>query len=406
MRSGPPLRMSTPLPVALVLRSPILALALCQGLLLTGNAMLVSVNGLVGFQLAPDPRLATLPVTAFVLGGALFTLPISLFMQRHGRSTGFALGCCAALLGALLAGSGVLAHSFWLLCAGTFVFGIYNAAGQYLRFAAADVAPPAGRARALSLVLAGGLLGAFLGPALSRSTLHMLAQPYLATYLALIGLSLLIFLVTRLVHFPPLPPRTASAPASHGWGLLGRPGFWLAIAASASSWATMNLLMTASPLAMAACNYPFADAAFALQWHMVGMYAPMLVSGPLIERLGARSAIACGALAMAGCAGIALAGSSVGHFVAALALLGLGWALLYSGGNALLITQYSDGEKGLAQGVHDACAFTSMVGSSLLAGRAVTLTGWQELQWLALAAMAGMLALLGLLGPRVLRAPA
>lgn len=379
----------------------IAALAICQGLLLTGNAMLVSVNGLVGASLAPDPRLATLPVTAFVLGGALSTLPISLLMQRRGRATGFALGCLAALVGALCAGAGVLFASFWWVCAGTFVFGIYNAAGQYLRFAAADLAPPAGKARALSLVLAGGLIGAFLGPALSQSTVHLLALPYLATYLALIALSLLIFLVTRMLRFPPLPPRPAQTPASGSAGtLFRRPGFWLAISASAASWATMNLLMTASPLAMAACAYPFADAAWALQWHMVGMYAPMLASGRIVERLGARAAIATGALLMAACAGVALAGTSVAHFVLALALLGVGWALLFSGGNALLLTQYAEHEKGLAQGVHDACAFGSMVLSSLVAGRAVTLAGWIDLQWLALAAMAATLVLLALLGPR------
>lgn len=397
-RAGVPtkVRMSTePSP-----RASIAALALGQGLLLTGNAMLVSVNGLVGFLLAPDPRLATLPVTAFVLGGALSTLPISLLMQRRGRASGFAFGCLAALLGAMLTGTGVLAGSFWLLCAGTFVFGVYNAAGQYLRFAAADLAPPAGRARALSLVLAGGLIGAFLGPALSRHTVHALAQPYLATYLTLILLSLLIFAVTRMVRFPPLPARAPPANAGAGTTLFRRPGFWLAIAASASSWATMNLLMTASPLAMAACGYPFADAAWALQWHMVGMYAPMLVSGRIIERLGARMAIALGVLLMAACAAVALAGTSVGHFVLALGLLGVGWALLFSGGNALLLTQYAEHEKGLAQGVHDACAFGSMVLSSLLAGRAVTLSGWVDLQWLALAMMTAMLALLALLGPR------
>jgi MFS family permease len=156
--------------------------------------------------------------------------------------------------------------------------------------------------------------------------------------------------------------------------------------------------MTASPLAMQACAYPFADAAWALQWHMVGMYAPMLVSGPLIERLGPRGAIGIGALTMSACAGIALAGTTTAHFVTALALLGIGWALMFTGGNALLTRQYAEHEKGTAQGVHDMLMFTSMVASSLLAGRAVTLTGWIELQWLALGLMATLLALMALLG--------
>jgi MFS family permease len=375
-------------------------LSLGQGLLLTGNAMLVSINGLTGFMLAPDPRLATLPVTSFVLGGALSTLPISLLMQRRGRALGFALGCIAAIVGALLTASAVAASSFWLLCAGTFVFGFYNASGQYLRFAAVDFAPPGRQARALSLVLAGGLLGAFLGPALSRITIDALAHRFLATYLSLIVLSLLVFGITRLLRFPPLPSRHPPSEPRARSDLFRRPGFWLAIAASSGAWATMNLLMTATPLAMQACAYPFADAAWALQWHMVGMYAPMLVGGPLIERIGARATMAIGAAAIACCAVISLAGNTVAHFVGALAMLGVGWALLFSGGSALLTRQYAEHEKGMAQGVHDALMFAAMVLSSLLAGRAVTMAGWLELQWLALSVMVMFVVLLLLLGPR------
>lgn len=366
-------------------------LSLGQGLLLTGSAMLVSVNGLAGLLLAPDPHWATLPVTSFVLGGALSTLPISLLMQRQGRPTGFAVGCLAAICGALLAAVAIASGSFALLCLGTFVFGIYNASGQYLRFAAADLCRPGQQARAMSWVLAGGMLGAFLGPALSRVTLDLVGTHFLGTYLGLIGVALLVFAVTRVLRFPPMAPPAAHAGRARLPDLLRRPDYVLAVAASAGAWSTMNLLMTASPLAMQACGYPFADAAFALQWHMVGMYAPMLVSGLVIERIGIRPAMILGILGISGCAGIALAGHSVSHFVIALALLGVGWSLLFSAGNALLTRQYQAHEKGLAQGVHDALMFTSMVASSLLAGRAVTLTGWMQMQQLALLVMAALL---------------
>jgi MFS family permease len=376
-------------------------LSLGQGLLLTGNAMLISVNGLTGFALAPNPALATLPVTCFVLGGALSTLPISLLMQRLGRAAGFTLGCAAAMVGALLTALAVAWGSFGLLCVGTFVFGLYNAAGQYLRFAAVDLCDPQHRARAISLVLAGGLLGAFLGPALSRWTVGLLAPAYMATYLSLIVLALLVFAVTRLLRFPPLPPRSAVVTRHARAALFRRPGFWLAVAASAGAWATMNLLMTATPLAMQACAYPFAAASWALQWHMVGMYAPMLFSGALIDRLGPRTAIAVGIVIIAACAGIALHGTSVAHFISALTLLGIGWALMFVGGNALLTQQYAEHEKGMAQGVHDALMFSAMALSSLLAGRAVTVPGWLDLQWLALGVMGVMLVLLLVIGPRV-----
>lgn len=366
-------------------------LSLGQGLLLTGSAMLVSVNGLAGLLLAPDPHWATLPVTSFVLGGALSTLPNSLLMQRQGRPTGFAVGCLAAICGALLAAVAIATGSFALLCLGTFVFGIYNASGQYLRFAAADLCRPGQQARAMSWVLAGGMLGAFLGPALSRLTLDLVGTHFLGTYLGLIGVALLVYAVTRVLRFPPMARPAAQVGRARLRDLLRRPDYVLAVAASAGAWSTMNLLMTASPLAMQACGYPFADAAFALQWHMVGMYAPMLVSGLLIERIGIRPAMVLGILGISGCAGIALAGHSVSHFVIALALLGIGWSLLFSAGNALLTRQYQAHEKGLAQGVHDALMFTSMVASSLLAGRAVTLTGWIQMQQLALLVMAGLL---------------
>ncbi len=387
----------------------IYALVLCQGLLLTGNAMLVSVNGLAGLMLAPDPRLATLPVTCFVLGGALSSLPISLLMQRRGRAFGFALGCVAALIGAMLSAWAVAMGSFALLCLGTAVIGCYNASGQFLRFAAVDISPPPRRAQAISLVLAGGLLGAVFGPALSKYTVNAMGTTYLATYLSLIVLAVLVFAVTRTVRFPPLPVVAAEQPSgavSLG-ALLHRPGFVLAVLASASAWATMNLLMTATPLAMQVCGYPFADATWTLQWHMLGMYLPMLFSGSLIQRLGPLKVIALGALAICACSAIALHGDSVNHFVFALILLGVGWSFLFSAGSTLLTTQHSDAERGLAQGVHDAAMFSAMALSSILAGVAIAGPGWAQLQWGALAAMGVVFGALVVLGRKLsLRGPA
>jgi MFS family permease len=378
-------------------------LALCQGLLLTNNAMLTSVNGLAGLLLAPDPRWATLPVTLYVLGGALSTLPISLLMQRHGRRAGFALGCAVAMVAALVAAGGVAAGSFGLLCAGTLLFGVYNASGQYFRFAAADLVAPAQRARALSFVLAGGLLGAFLGPALSRATLEVAGTRFLGTYLALIGLAVLVLVVTRALALPAAAvpdPAAPQTPARFG-PIARRPGFWLAVCASALGWATMNLLMTATPLAMQLCGYPFGDAATVLQWHMVGMYAPMLVTGRIIGRIGPRPTIGVGAALVAVCCAIALDGETVAHFTGALLVLGVGWALLFAGGSALLTTQYAAHERGLAQGAHDAAMFGAMTVSSLGAGLLMAGSGWHTLQWIALPAMAVVLAALALLGPRL-----
>ena len=377
-------------------------LTLCQGLLLTQSAMLTSVNGLAGLLLAPDPRLATLPVTVYVLGGALATLPISLAMQRHGRRYGFALGCAAALLGALVAASGIAYGSFLALCAGTLLCGVYNASGQYFRFAVFDLAPPERRARALGLVLSGGLLGAVLGPFLSRHTIAALDTRFLGTYLVLLLLASAVFGLTRLLALP-APEPVVAMPAGGGarFGPLARrPGFWLALLASAAAWASMNLLMTATPLAMQLCGYPFADAAFALQWHMVGMYAPMLVAGRLLARFGERRMIAGGALIVMLCNAVAWHGESVAHFELALALLGVGWALLFSGGTALLVQQHGPADKGLAQGVHDTVMFGAMTVSSLMAGVMVARASWAWLQGVAFALMLLVLAGLALLNAR------
>ena len=376
-------------------RDTVRRLALCQGLLLTNNAMLTSVNGLAGLLLAPDPSFATLPVTLYVLGGACATLPVSLAMQRHGRQFGFALGCCVAMLGALIAAGGIATRSFALLCFGTFCFGIYNASGQYFRFAAVDVSPVLDRPRALSFVLAGGLLGAFLGPWLSRHTISLLGTQFLGTYLSLIALAIAVLFVTRTLRLPApdAPVPGMPQPRARFGALARRPGFWLALTASAGAWSTMNLLMTATPLAMQLCGYPFADAAWVLQWHMVGMYGPMLVSGQLIARYGAVPMIAAGALLIVACCGIGLHGDSVAHFTAELAILGAGWALLFAGGSSLLTTQYEPHEKGLAQGVHDMAMFGAMTVSSLSAGVLIARESWFRLQWVALVLMSVVLVI-------------
>jgi MFS family permease len=384
-------------------------LALCQGLLLTNNAMLTSVNGLAGLLTAPDPRWATLPVTLYVLGSALSTLPISLWMQRRGRRAGFALGCAVAVAAALLTAAGAATGSFAALCAGTLLFGVYNASGQYFRFAAADLVEAPRRAAALSFVLAGGLVGAFLGPALSRATLDAAGTRFLGTYLALVALAVLVFAITRRIPLPdpPAPAKDAApAPRARFADLATRPGFWLAVVASSLGWATMNLLMTATPLAMQACGYPFADAAWVLQWHMVGMYLPMLFTARIIGRIGARATIGCGALGVAACCAIALHGDSVAHFTIALAVLGVGWALLFAGGSTLLTTQYAPHERGLAQGAHDALMFGAMTFSSLGAGLLRAGDGWTLLQWIALPLVAVVLLALAVLGPRLRPLPA
>jgi MFS family permease len=369
-------------------RTPLWLLALCQGLLLTNNSALSAINGLAGKLLAPDPRLATLPITFYVLGGALSTLPISLLMQRRGRKFGFAVGCLFALAGALLTTWSMQHDHFWLLCLGTMLFGAFNASGQYFRFAATDGLEPGAHAKAISNVLSGGLIGAFCGPFLSAHTQHLAQIPFVGTYISLTAIAILSFLLTRGIC-DGFRPSTATTPAKitpqQRAEIWRNPVFILAVASSAVGWALMNLLMSATPLAMENCGYPFSDAAFVLQWHMLGMYAPMLIAGTIVHRLGAVNCIAAGfGLFLVGAA-IGVHGQSVTHFTLELACIGIAWSLLFVAGSSLLGTCYTPATRGWAQGINDSALFGSMTISSFSAGMLVSSAGWHHMQWIALA---------------------
>lgn len=359
-------------------------LACSQALLLTHGVMLIAVNGLTGLALAPDRRLATLPITAYVLGSALATLPASYFMKRHGRRLGFMLGAALGMLGALLSAAAVFVHAFWLLCAGTFVAGVYNAFGQYYRFAAADVASPAFRSRAISLTLAGGIAGGFVGPALGKWTRDLLEPRFLAAYLVLAALAIPALGIAAMLR---AVPQTAEEQRGEGrpLGTIARqPTFVVAVMAAAVGYGVMNLLMSATPLAMEICGFQFSDSAFVLQWHVIGMFGPSFITGSLIRRFGVLNVLLAGAALMLTCLVIALQDTSLVHFTGALVLLGVGWNFLYVGGTTLLTEAYAPAEKAKTQGLNDLLVFASMVASSLTSGVVVTGSGWAALNRIAL----------------------
>ena len=363
-------------------------LACAQGLLLSNGVMLIAVNGLTGLALAPDRRLATLPVTSYVLGSALATLPASYFMKRFGRRHGFVLGAGFGVLGGAVGALAMLRQGFWLLCASTMLSGIYNAFGQYYRFAAADVAPAEGKSRAISLTLAGGLLGAFVGPALGKWTRDLLEPRFVASYLAVGALALPALALALGMRAIP-----QSAEEQHGQGrplavVARQPAFIVAVASAAVGYGVMSLLMSATPLAMDMCGLQFSDAAFVLQWHVIGMYAPSFVTGSLIKRFGVPQILLAGAALMLGCVAIAVQGESLQHFFWALLALGLGWNFLYVGGTTLLTETYTPAEKAKTQGLNDLLVLIAMVASSLTSGVVVTGAGWIALNYLALPLLA------------------
>ena len=359
-------------------------LAACQALLFTNNSILIAVNGLAGYALAADKSLATLPVTGWVVGAALTTYFASLLMKRIGRRRGFTIGALIGIVGAAICAVALSLGSFWLLCFGTTVFGAYNAFGQYYRFAAADAATSDFKTRAISYVLAGGLVGGIVGPATSRFTVEWLPTTYLAAYLSLIGF---IALVLVLLRFLDIPEPAAAESTERGRPLariVVQPAFIVAVLAAAFGFGVMNLLMTATPLAMGVCGHPYSAAAAVISAHVVGMFAPSFVTGDLIRRFGVLNVMLWGVVLNLVCIGIALAGVEVAHFWWALALLGVGWNFLFIGATALLTETYDPAEKAKVQGLNDLLIFVTMATSSFASGMILERNSWQTLNYAAI----------------------
>jgi predicted MFS family arabinose efflux permease len=363
-------------------------LSAAQALLLTNGVMLVAINGLLGMQLAADKRFATLPLTTYVVGGAIATLPAAFFMKRFGRRAGFMLGGSLGLLGALVSGLGVGLGSFWLLCLGTLFAGTYNAFGQQYRFAATDACPPTWKSKAISLTLAGGILGGVLGPETSKLTRTLLEPNYLASYLALIAFAALSILIASRLDIPPLTVSEQKAQGRPLREIARQPAFVVAVVAAATGYGVMNLLMTATPLAMDYCGMPFSDTAFILQWHVIGMFAPSFFTGDLIKRFGIEKILITGAVLMATCVAIALSGVTLMHFWWALVLLGVGWNFLFIGGTSLLTTTHRPEEKAKVQGTNDFIVLGIQGVTSLSSGVLISGAGWYSLNTFALPAIA------------------
>ena len=366
----------------------ILILALCQGLLLTHGVSMVAVTGLAGRAIAPDPGFATLPLTAYVVGGALITLPAAFFMRRYGRRKGFALGTLFGCVGALVCALAITQRSFVLLCAGAALCGGYTAFGQQYRFAAADAAAPTWKSRAISLTLAGGILGGVIGPWASTHTRNLLEPTYLGTYLSLALIALVALACVSRLDIPPLTALERARSGRPIGTIMRQPTYAIAVLAAATGYGVMNLLMTATPLAMDICHHPYADTALVLEWHVIGMFAPSFFTGDLIKRFGVLKVIGAGTVLMAICIGIALAGVTVMHFWWALFLLGVGWNFLYIGGTTLLTESYRSEEKAKAQGANDFIVFAVQGLTSLSSGILISRQGWDTLNTFALPAVA------------------
>lgn len=372
-----------------------------QALFQTFSVLVMTASGLVGLQLAPDKGLATLPIAMMTLTVALTMIPASLFMQRHGRKAGFLLGTAIGSLAGLLAALAIWHGSFALFVLANMLVGSYQAFAQYYRFAAADVASDEFRSRAISWVIAGGVVAALAGPNIARVTQGLGPAPFSASYLVMFVLGLFAsLLVSRLA----VPPASATEVAGHARPMreiMCQPVFLTALAGSVVGYAVMIMVMTATPLAMQSCGLPLGAATSVVQWHVLGMFVPSFFTGNLIKRFGVLQIMGAGVLLIAGQVAVALSGVEFYHFVSSLILLGLGWNFLFIGGTTLLTHAYRPAERAKTQAAHDFLMFGAITAASFSAGGLMNAYGWQVMNLTVIPFLAA--ALLMIVGYGVFR---
>ena len=365
-------------------RRTVFLLALCQALLLTNTVILMAVNALTGFMLADNKMLATLPAMTYVIGSAVSAMPAAAFMRVRGRRRGFMTGSVLAMIGACICAGAVMAKSFWGLCLGTFFVGCYNATGGFYRFAAADAVAGENKARAISLVLAGGIVGGLIGPESSKLTKDWLPVTYAGTYLSLIAFAIVAMALQSRLKLPAITQESHDKPARPLSEIARQPKFIVALISAALGYGVMNLLMVATPLAMNFCGHPFKEGVFVLEWHVVGMFLPSFFTGDLIKRFGALRIIIAGTLLNFVAIGFALSGVTVTNFWFALVTLGIGWNFMFIGGTTLLTETYQAHEKTRVQGFNDMMIFATMAVSSSSAGVLVNVKGWEIVNYTAI----------------------
>jgi MFS family permease len=375
-------------------------LAVCQALYTSSVSIDLTLTGLVGYTLADDKALATLPFSLITVAAALTTIFASFLMARIGRRAGFAVGAAVGAAGGAISVCAIFHHSFWAFCAGTATVGVFQAFAQYYRLAAADAVGVHAKSRAISTVLAGGVVAAVLGPALAAWSRDWLAPVAFAGSYALVTVFGLvsIVLLALLYRDVALPANVAVAvePARPLGRIVRQPIFIAALANNALGYAVMMFVMTATPIAALACGHTIGDGAQIIQWHLVGMFAPSFFSARLIQRFGVLRVIGAGIALSAMCGVLALRSTDLPHFYVALACLGVGWNFMFVGGTTLLSQAYQPSERAKTQATSEFTTFAFSALGSLFAGQLLVRFGWQTINAaifapLAVAAMATLI---------------
>ncbi len=345
---------------------------------MTSNMLVMTSSALVGYSIATDKSLATLPLALQFLATMAATIPASMLMKRVGRKLGFLLGAGIWAAGAGLSIHAIFAADFVLFCVGAALIGAFNAFALYYRFAAADVASEAFRSRAISYVMAGGVLASIIGPELAKGTVDLFAPVLFAgVYACILVLAALTVGLLLLMDIP--------APSAEEWRRKGRPileimrqpVFIVAVLGGMIGYGVMSLVMVATPLAMVACSLAFDDTAFVIQWHALGMWAPAFFTGHLIRRFGTTTVMLAGAVLAVGAVVSNLSGTDIANFWVGLVLLGIGWNFLFVGSTTLLTEVYTPDERAKTQAVNDFFVFGTVSVAALSSGALNHAFGWQ-----------------------------
>ena len=372
----------------------VLILASAQALFQTVSVLVMTVGGLAGAQITPRPELATLPIAAMFLGTALMTFPAAHFMAKAGRRAGFLLGAGLGIAGGVIAAAGIWMAQLYLLSLGTMLVGAYQAFAQFYRFAASEVADDAFRPRAISFVMAGGVVAALLGPLLGRLGGPLMEPAYLGSFLILALVSLIAAGGLTGLKMPDAKADHVDTHKGRPWAeIVLQPAYLVALFGAATGYGIMILAMTATPIAMQNHHHDLAAAATVIQLHVLGMFLPSFFTGSLIARFGVLRVMLAGMLILAAHVVLTFTGTSFTSFASALIMLGVGWNFLYIGGTTLLTTTYSPAEKSRAQATNDMIIFVVGLACSFSAGGLLQALGWQTmnailLPWLGLAALA------------------
>ena len=371
----------------------VLILAGAQAMFQTSSVLVMTVGGLAGGQIAPSPALATVPIATMFLGTAAATFPASMWMARVGRRAGFVAGALLGAAGGLIAALGIFLGALELLASGTFLVGTYQAFAQFYRFAASEVADESFRPKAISLVLAGGIVAALAGTMLGRLGGPLLEPQYVGSFLLLALVSMIGAGLLAGLRVPPLKAEADQPSEARPWRrVVSQPAYLVALFGAATGYGIMILAMTATPIAMVHHDHALSATVVVIQLHVLGMFLPSFFTGSLVAKFGVLRVMLTGVALLAGHVIMALTGIGFASFAAALVLLGVGWNFLYVGGTSLITTTYTAAEKASAQATNDMTIFAVGLACSFSAGALQQALGWQAmnmllLPWLLLAAV-------------------